>query len=186
MKKLFVILPLVIISILFIVISLLLLLNKNSKSLLKNKLKIGAIIISLTALLTGAKCSDNRVTCYDVAPPRNNIVIEDLTADSENNYTLNLSKSNIINFNIKYMYQRENFTFRIIQIEDNPTYDKKEVIIKQGEITILKDVSADSDNPKIYDFQIEIDKTLKPDRYFLIVTDNNGYDYLSLPLLIKQ
>jgi hypothetical protein len=56
----------VLLFIAFAIVSFLIILNKNNPSLLKKKLKIGALLITLTSVTGG--CQDSIVTCYDPIP----------------------------------------------------------------------------------------------------------------------
>ncbi|HOV12801.1 MAG TPA: hypothetical protein PK771_00790 [Spirochaetota bacterium] len=183
MKRIFLIIILFFISLFFLIITFLLFLRKGNNFLLRKKLQIGALIISLTTVISGSRCFTGKVTCYDVAPARNYIYTNDLSPDIENNYKLNLSEKNIILFNIKYEYKRENFTYRISRIIKDASYDNKEDIIYQKDIT---DITTDKNDSALSFFTVEIDKKINPDKYFLIITDDKGYDYISMPLIIEK
>ena len=87
MKKEFLVyISIVVLSLAFILISILVKWNQNNKRLIARKIKLGATLITLTAVLNS--CSGPMpgvATCYDIAEPDSNINIikkDTLTTDT--------------------------------------------------------------------------------------------------------
>ncbi len=152
-KENFIPILLMILSFVFIIISFIVFVTKGKKYyFIKQKLKIGALIISFLAILNGCKKSQPEITCYDVAII-NSVKIQ--SSDNEGFINLKLSENNILKGNISTL-NTKTYSFRIL------TKENKEVVISENILPF--DGNFDSQNEL---FEISISKDIKEGEYFI-------------------
>lgn len=127
-RELFLPLVLIGLSAAFIVVSFLVWLTRGNDSLLKKKLRIGAIILSLTGTAIGCESNQCYIGARDETP--NQIVLTGETYPGET-FTLDLTTSNTIKGSINYPTIDE-YTFQILD-GDGTRIDRGPVLAQDGE-----------------------------------------------------
>jgi hypothetical protein len=164
-------------SIIFIIVSFLVLITRGNKpSFISKKLLIGALIITLTAMISSCsngngvvKCYDTSaidngdggdndilVECYEIADDSNRISL--YNTFSEGAIQLNIDESNIIYGSISNRKSKE-FSFRISTKEDDKT-------VQNGNISYVYEEGLDK-------FEIEVDKSIPKGEYILYIFNVN-------------
>ncbi len=172
MKK-YIIIPIVLffLSIIFFVISFLVWLTKGKNSkLIEKKLKIGAIILTLTATISSISisCIPQTITCYvdTGSPPPTLIVFDDLSSDGiqDRKIYMDLTTDNILEGKINYAgtydysYRFEDKNKKVLQFDDLSLDDNKKF-----SITIQQDLTPDSYN--LFFYKVKKENQLE-DNYF--------------------
>lgn len=124
--------------------------NGKSKKWLARKMKLGALLLTLTAASCNGGNDDDMVTCY-VEPMANDFEIENVTNDTVN---VKLYSKNVLEGTI-YNIQGENFSYALFDSE-NKNASTGRIMISDGKI----DKNRES-------FNLPLDKTLRPGYYTL-------------------
>ena len=132
--------------------------NGHNRRLLIQKLRIGAIIVSLTAVIAGGCTSINPPPkCYVPVITEDPTLIIDLEPQ-KTTQKINISDNRIIKGQIPYRPDKK-YSYRIL--------NKQEQVVQEGEIKpsdkVLASVSVS--------FQIKLDENLKPGLYFIYFYD---------------
>lgn len=174
---LIVVLSLVALYVFFVIISSLLMINKKSVRLLKYKLKIGGIIITLTSMLnscdliTGTK---PEVSCYMPVLP-NIISLDDVSY--QNDYTLIITdmENNIVTGQIDHRAsEATEFSFQVIDTFGN--------IVQSDNMTPV-DGTFDTETEYI---SFEIDPSLTSGNYTLNLYDINHEEITANSMLLNS
>ena len=149
----------IVLSIVFVIISALVIITKGRTSLLKKKLKIGAMIISLTAMVSGCGPGPQpMVLCYEMVLPDCFEISESKYVNDEDyvgeEISVDLSLNAILKGTIIYREAKE-FSFIIA--------DTKNTIKQRGEISPY-DGEFDSETEK---FEIAVDPEIPSGIYYL-------------------
>jgi hypothetical protein len=159
-KELYLPLVLIGLSAAFIAVSFLVWITRSNDSLLKKKLRIGAMILMLTGATVGCDCSD--VTCYIQAMP--NMVYIDGTIYPGGEVTLDLNFSNIIAGIIESPTSSV-YSFQIL--------DDEEAVIDRGPIEAI-DGEYDDDWHEAFELSVSEDIASGIyDLYFYMATEEN-------------
>jgi hypothetical protein len=123
--------------------------NGKSKKWIARKMKIGGLLLTLTAVSCNG--GGGEVTCYDVAET-NAMWINNT---SQNGIEVKLDTGNILNGTISTV-EGKDFSFLIS--------DSSGTKFQKGQIVLIKDTTGYSEN-----FKIELAKNLKPGKYKLML-----------------
>lgn len=152
-KELLIPISVIIFSIIFAIISMFVFFSKGkSKYWLTKKMKIGAVLLSLSAMTIQNSCRPPFVTCYEQVMP-NQIYVE---TDSLGNVNLNITESNKLNGKI-FVRESDEFSYNITDTALNAS------VLFKGNI---------SPSDGIYDsteenFFIEIDTSISEGKYVI-------------------
>ena len=128
--------------------------NGHNRRLLIQKLRIGAIIVSLTAVITGGCTAINPPPkCYVPVITEDPIIIIDLEP-KKTTQKINVSDDRIIKGQIPYR-QDKKYSYRILNEQGQ--------VVQEGEIKPSDKVLASVN----VSFQIKLDEKLKPELYFI-------------------
>lgn len=153
-KELIIPISIIGLSITFAVITALLFFTKGNKSLIKRKLKIGAVLLGLTAVVNS--CGPLPVTCYDPIDPNNFSLSGEIYQNGK--YVIDLSQSTIIPGKIHF---REGYDFSF-RITDSVKTEKQ-----RNDIFALDGAY----NEDTEDFEIPIDTNIAGGNYKLWLFD---------------
>ena len=145
----------------FAIISFLVYITKgNNAYFLKKKLRIGALLLSLTAVTTG--CNDNVVTCYAPLPGEEITLNSGSPAGSHGELVLNLSKTDTVQgtifrrYSSKYSFQLATVRDSILQRENISALDGAfDEPTESFNITLRRDLDTGYYHLKIFDAGID-------------------------------
>jgi len=149
--------------------------NGKSKKWISRKMKIGGLLLTLTAVSCNGGNGEGVVTCYAQA------MVNDFELDEAKTYDsaeVKLYSQNVMNGKI-YSIQGKDFSFALID-ENNKKAQFGSLIITDGKV--------DQTNE---DFQLVLDKTLRPGNYSLnfyatrIEAQDSSYAQRTYHLVIK-
>ena len=101
----------IVLGLLFLGVSFLVYLTKGKDSLIKRKLRIGALLLTITGFsITGCSGGGGVVSCY-IGPAPNNFILETQYPSSAIN--VNLAHTNILHGEIRYRINT-NYSFRLM------------------------------------------------------------------------
>jgi len=143
----------------------------KSKKWIAHKMKIGGILLSLSAISTGTGC----ITCYDMPEPL------EITINGSNGYDIeiDLDTGNVISGTL-YMKNMKDFSFNITDF-DELEKQSGQLISSDGEFGQQTEL-----------FTLELDKTLAAGNYSLKIFDckadlqENTYPFKQFYLKIKN
>jgi len=167
---------LLVLAVLFVILALITLMTvflRNNASLLRHKLKIGALIISIQALIFGCGSPqdiDDTVTCY-VKPFEPDEM--SLVCDHNNNgvYIFDLDENNVLQVNVSNR-QSSSFCYAIFdtngkQIICSAPLNPKDLDLNNEweELTALIDISTPPGTYDLYTYNMETDSVTPSSAY---------------------
>lgn len=177
-KNIFIPIVIIFLSIGFIIVSFLVFISKGNSKLLRKKLKIGGLIITLTAAISSTTLSCFEVSCYlpDDEPYEYNNYLsftEDYASDYkyDKKITVDLTSDNILDGSIKNI-KSDYFSYRLCDY-DFISYQKGDII--------FSDETTDSDGKINVNFQINLNKNINIGNYNLYIFDNSVDAQMMVP-----
>lgn len=178
-KNIFIPIVIIFLSIGFLIVSFLVFISKSSPKLLKKKLRIGGLIITLTAAISSTTSSCiPPVTCYEGGyEPYEYENYISFTEDYASDYkydkkiTVDLTSDNILDGSIKNI-KSDYFSYRLCDY-DFISYQKGDVV--------FFDETTDSDGKINANFQINLSKNINIGIYNLYIFDNSVDSQMMVP-----
>ena len=166
-------LVLLVLGIVFAFISFLVFITKGNPFFVKKKLRVGAIILTLTALISTGFSSCAKRTCYSIVIQENGITLNAVMDTQNGIYNIDLTESNIITGDMMNISGKD-FFFKI--------HDNNGTIMQEGKV-VPKDGELNNTEEEI---EITIDYYIPSGVYNLIFLNSDKLEIGSFNLQIEN